>query len=230
MKLFGVLIVFAYVLFGASIAQASGQCSVSGKSGFSPGRGGEFCEPVETPLQCVDSSGESYCVELGMSCNDSSIPLDPIASKKVCGKKTRDCRVYDVAQINVDGACMAYLWIPAKGGSDKNVSVPEPNCGESSRNAAKCQHLWVLPPKGQRVVTGSVLLLAKEAASAADCSDPRGYSECVVGSPIARATQDCAVAYSKWNPINIEATSVAGRFKNWSHDRPRCAAIRFQIR
>ena len=224
---FKLMTLCGYLLFHASLAAAAGQCSVSGKSGFRPGYGGEFCQPAELSQQCTDTQGKNYCVELGASCDDSTAPLDVVLSQRFCKGKTKKCVTYDVMRKNIDGACMAYVLIPPKGGNNKDVKSSEPPCGESARDASKCQYVSVLAPTRQWVVPGSVQFLAKE--NSTDCADPSGYAECKLGLPNARTTQDCGIGYAKWNPVDEGPNSVDGRFKNWSHDRPRCAAIKFKL-
>lgn len=202
-------------------------CSVLSRDVFPPARGGERCEPEPTPFPCKEGA-VVRCLGLHEVCGASAITdaAEFAMAHAQCRGQRRTCQEYPVGLKMLDGACMAFVSVPEKGGGNQSVKSAEPACGAGFGDHSRCQSVGVVPPPRHRIKPGSVKFLVKESHPTA-CDDPVGYVSCEPGQG-GESTVDCPVSWSKWSPIAVDRTA-AGRFKNWSHDRRRCAAVRIEF-
>ena len=181
---------------------------------------------------CEGSAGK-YCVEHGESCEDGSRPSGGAIGNSFCRGQTRACPIFDVSVVPtpVDGGCMVVSTIPPKGGSNTDVGSSDPLCGSGSSDVARCQFVQVRPPDGNWDI-GNVQYLAKEFSTASTCYDPQNYLPCNRSTTdrFHRQTGICQVEYSRWVDVEERNYSASATFLNWSHDRPRCMAIRYEVR
>jgi hypothetical protein len=167
-------------------------------------RGGVHC--VMDRSEC--RAGESFEENVGV-CRGRGIGCPPAEGRRVGGEGVVRVLTFQYSK---------------KGGDFDDVSSDNPVC-DPRKGGAFCTWQCIAPRRGREFDITSVSFTAKEQSDchAWDALDPLApdWKNCANG-------ENCEIGWSRWEAIEVTPARACGRFKNWSHDRERCAKI--QIR